>query len=282
MASELWSGRLAGAADVVQHSRMHDKRVAVVTGASRGIGRGVAQALSEAGYRVYATGRSICNAKLPDAVRRLRCDHLCDDETAAVFAAVDDKEGQLDLLVNCAWGGYERMVEEGVFTWTAPFWEQGSHRWKSMIDGGVRAAFVCSAAAARVMTRQRHGLIVNISFWAAKRRVGNAIYGIAKAATDKLTADAAAELEPFGVAALSLYPGLVRTEAVIEAAQAGAFDLSNSESPTFIGRVIAALFDDSNLMARTGQVLVAASVARELGVFDVDGRSPTPLGPDEV
>ena len=151
-----------------------------------------------------------------------------------------------------------------------------------MMNVGVRAAFVCSAHAARLMTAQRGGLIVNISFWAAKKRVGNAIYGAAKAATDKLSADMAEELAPFGVAAVSLYPGLVRTEAVMAAAAQGAFDLTESESPEFIGRVIAALAEDPQLMARSGQALVAAAVAGELGVVDIDGRRPKPLTLDDV
>src|SRR5580693_5654468 len=117
-----------------------------------------------------------------------------------------------------------------------------------MIDAGVRAAFVCSAKAARLMVPQRRGLIVNLSFWAAQKRLGNVIYGICKAATDKLTADTAEELKPFGVAAISLYPGLVRTEAVVAAAKSGVFDLANSESPEFIGRVIAGLYGDPGLM----------------------------------
>lgn len=116
---------------------------------------------------------------------------------------------------------------------------------------------------------------MNISFWAARARIGNAIYGVAKAATDKLTFDCAQELRPFGVTAVSLYPGLVRTEAVLAAS--AAFDLSNSESPQFIGRVIAGLFKDASLLERSGQVLVAAEIARELGVRDIDGSSPEPL-----
>jgi len=248
--------------------------VALVTGGSRGVGRGVVVALMEAGFCVYATGRSIAQAELPAEVRMLPCDHLRDEETDKVFQAIEAAGEGLDLLVNSAWGGYERMLENGVFTWPAPFWEQPLHRWTSMIDAGVRAAYVCSARAARLMVRQRRGLIVNISFWAAQKRIGNTIYGISKAATDKLTSDIAEELKPFGVAAISLYPGLVRTEAVVAAAADGAFDLANSESPEFIGRVIAQLCGDSALMNRTGQVLVAASVAAELGVKEIDGRSP--------
>ena len=252
-------------------------RLALVTGASRGVGRGVATALAAAGFHVFATGRSIDSANLPDAVVRLRCDHTRDEDTAAVFSRLAAETGWLDVLVNNAWGGYERMVEGGQFTWMLPFWEQPSHRWTSMMDAGVRATFVASSYAARVMVPQRHGLIVNISFWAAQKRLGNTIYGVAKAATDKMTADMAHELRPHNVAVVSLYPGLVRTESVLAAAEGGWLNLSNSESPEFIGRVIASLADDPALMERTGQVLVAARLALELGVSDIDGRQPVPL-----
>lgn len=250
--------------------------IAMVTGASRGVGRGIAAALCAASYEVFATGRSIDTADLPSAIRRLHCNHLDDAQTAAAFARVVEA-GPLDLLVNSAWGGYERMSEDGAFTWGLPFWQQPMHRWPAMMDVGVRTAFVCSAHAARVMVPRRKGLIVNISFWAAQKHIGNAIYGIAKAATDKLTRDAAHELKSHGVAVISLYPGLVRTEAVIEAAKSGAFDLADSESPEFSGRVIAALAGDPQLMARSGDVIVAAAVARELGVIDIDGKQPQAL-----
>jgi len=167
------------------------------------------------------------------------------------------------------------MLENGKFTWPLPFWEQPEHRWPSMLDAGVRAAFVASSHAARLMIQQRRGLIVNISSWAAQKYIGNVIYGVSKAATDKMTADMAHELKPYNITVVSLYPGLVRTELVMQAA--AAFDLSNSESPEFSGRVIAALAKDSSLMDRTGKALVAATVARELGVIDIDGRSPAPL-----
>jgi NAD(P)-dependent dehydrogenase (short-subunit alcohol dehydrogenase family) len=257
-------------------------QVAVVTGASRGVGRGAAIGLHNAGCRVFATGRSILAANLPDEVRRLRADHLRDDDTSVAFDAVAKEAGRLDILVNSAWGGYERMVEDGQFTWAAPFWEQPAHRWSGMMDVGVRAAWVCSAHTARMMIPKRRGLIVNLGFWAAQRYLGNAIYGAAKAATDKLTADMAEDLRPHDVAVVCLYPGLVRTEAVLEAATSGAFDLSNSESPEFIGRVVAALAREPELMAYSGKVLVAAQLARDIGVTDVDGRTPNPLTIDGV
>ncbi len=249
-------------------------QIAIVTGASRGVGRGVAIGLADAGYRVFGTGRSIDSALLPDSIVRFRCDHLRDDETAAVFDRVGE---EVDVLVNSAWGGYERMVENGEFTWTRPFWEQPLHRWTSMMDAGVRAAFVASAHAARRMAKRGRGLIVNVSFWAAQKHLGNSIYGISKAATDKMTADLAHELRPKGVAVVSLYPGMVRTEAVMQAARAGWLDISNSESPEFIGRVVASLADDPRLMDRSGTVQVAAQAAIELGVTDIDGTQPRPL-----
>ncbi|HLJ46858.1 MAG TPA: SDR family NAD(P)-dependent oxidoreductase [Bryobacteraceae bacterium] len=255
---------------------------ALVTGASRGVGRGVAVALADAGFEVFATGRSIDHAGMPSHVHPISCDHSRDDQTAAAFRQVADAAGSLDVLVNSAWGGYERMVEEGKFTWGLPFWEQPDHRWTSMMDAGVRAAFVCSRHAARMMIARKRGLIVNVSFWAARKYIGNTIYGISKAATDKMTADMAHELRLYGVAAVSLYPGLVRTESVLEAAKGGWLDLSNSESPEFVGRVVAALARDPKIMERSGEALVAASVAQEYEVSDVDGRRPEPLTLEKV
>jgi dehydrogenase/reductase SDR family protein 1 len=183
-------------------------------------------------------------------------------------------------LVNSAWGGYERMTEDGQYTWPLPFWQQPSHRWGSMLDTGVRSALVASAHAAPLMIARHRGLIVNISYWAAQKHVGNTVYGIAKAATDKMSSDMGHELRDHGVAVVSLYPGLVRTEAVLAAAQGGWLDLSNSESPEFIGRVIAALSAQPNLMQKSGSVLVAAQLAKELGILDTDGKQPIALALD--
>ena len=146
-----------------------------------------------------------------------------------------------------------------------------------MMEAGVRAALITSSQAVKMMLPARKGLIVNISYWAARKYVGNVIYGVAKAATDKMTADMAHELRPHGIAVLSLYPGLVRTEAVMEAAKGGWLDVSNSESPEFIGRVIAALAHEPTVLERTGRVLVAATVASEFRIEDIDGKQPMPL-----
>ena len=248
--------------------------VALVTGASRGVGRGIAVALADAGMRVFATGRTIAETALPPGVARVVCDHTDDDAVEQLFRRVDAETGRLDVLVNSAWGGYERMVEDGRFTWAVPFWEQPRWRWEAMLTAGVRSAFVTGQLAARAMVAQRHGLIVNISHWAAQKHIGNTVYGIAKAATDKLTSDTAVELRPHGVTVVSLYPGLVRTEAVLAA---GVFDLSNSESPEFSGRAVAALAADPDCLALSGRPLVAAALAQHYGFTDIDGRSPRPL-----
>jgi NAD(P)-dependent dehydrogenase (short-subunit alcohol dehydrogenase family) len=261
-------------------------RVAVVTGASRGVGKGVALGLAEAGATVYATGRTVSEESFSDSpqgagrIIPALCDHTDDGETEAVFGRVAGEQGRLDVLVNSAWGGYERMVEGGEFTWPRPFWQQPAWRWDSMFAAGVRAAYVASAHAARVMVERRSGLIVNISFWAARKHLGNVAYGVSKAATDKLTADTAAELRAHGVAAVSLYPGLVRTEKVMEAA--AFLDLSNSESPQFVGRAVAALAADPKVMGKSGQALVAAALALEYGFTDVDGKQPRPLTLEDV
>jgi NAD(P)-dependent dehydrogenase (short-subunit alcohol dehydrogenase family) len=249
-------------------------QVAFVTGASRGVGRGVAVGLARAGASVFATGRTIKQAGLGDGINAIACDHTDDRAVGAAFREVQESAGRLDILVNVAWGGYERMVENGQFTYIAPFWQQPLWRWDAMMTAGVRAAFVAGQHAARSMVPARRGLIVNISFWAAQKYLGNTVYGIAKAATDKMTSDMAHELKPHGVTVVSLYPGLVRTELVVAAK---VFDLSNSESPEFIGRVIAALAADPNVSSRTGKILVAAAVAEEYGISDIDGRRPRPL-----
>src|SRR5260370_25397346 len=137
-----------------------------------------------------------------------------------------------------------------------------------MFSAGVRATYQARQLAAPAMIARQRGLIVNISFWAARKYIGNVAYGVSKAATDKMTADMATELKPHGVAVVSLYPGLVRTEKIMEAAKF--LDVANSESPEFIGRAIAALAADPDVLRYTGKVLVAAALAMEYGFTDID------------
>lgn len=268
-------------------------KVAVVTGGSRGVGKGIALGLGEAGATVYVTGRTVRDktdaGKLGGTVFStaeavtdtggkgigIACDHTDDAQVEAAFQRIVKEGKKIDLLVNNAWAGYENMHEGRRFTYFKPFWEQPFWRWDAMFDAGVRAAYTASAFAARTMTKKKRGLIVNISFWSAQVYLSNTQYGVSKAAVDKMSEYMAHELKKFNVAVVSLYPGLVRTESVLKNAKH--FDMSNSESPQFIGRVVAALATDPDIMKKSGKVLVAAREALEYGILDIDGKHPRPL-----
>ncbi len=273
-------------------------KLGLVTGASRGIGKGIALALAKEGMKVVVTARTMeRNADetgLPGSLAETQaeieaaggtcvampCDHTDDVAVERVFSEIAGSGDKLDLLVNNAWGGYETMyAPSGEYVWARKFWEQPISQWDRMFGAGVRAAWVASHHAARLMTAQRSGLIVNLSYWAAKAYSGNTCYGVSKAATDRLTTDCAYELKDFGVAVVSLYPGLVRTERVMFAADY--LDLSNSESPEFQGRVITGLLADVDPMSYSGQTIVSARLAEDLGIVDIDGRHPRPLTLDE-
>jgi dehydrogenase/reductase SDR family member 1 len=270
-----------------------ESKIALVTGASRGVGKGIAAGLGEAGATVYLTGRTVVEGQAAvslsgdiyqaaDEVQRLggraipvRCDHSQDGEVKALFERIRDESGRLDILVNNVWGGYE-FYNDGTEFWKEKgFWTVPISRWDSSFQSGVRAHYVASQLAVPLMIARGNGLIVNISSIGARQVDVGVAYSVAKAADDRMVVCMAHELRPYGVAVISLYPGLVRTEAVLKAGTY--FDLSNSESPQFIGRVIAGLSGDPALMEKSGQVLVAAELALEYGITDVDDRQPHPI-----
>ena len=182
-------------------------KVAVVTGATKGVGRGVARELAADGAHVFVTGRSAPDQPYREGrTTAIRCDHRHDAEVDAAFDLVAREAHAIDILVNSVWGGYDDMLEDGEFTWGKPFWQQPLWRWDAMFNAGVRAYYHASQRAAPAMIAQGRGLIVNISHWAAQKHIGNVAYGVSKAATDKMTADMATELRPSGVAVVSL-PG---------------------------------------------------------------------------
>src|SRR5262245_58398071 len=273
-------------------------KVALVTGASRGVGKGVALGLGEAGATVYITGRTVEEGQavgaMPGSIHQtaaevgrlggqgiaVRCDHLDDAQVGALLERIAREQGRLDVLVNNVWGGYEHFYDGTEFWLEKGFWTAPIARWDQMFQAGVRAHYVASALAAPLMIERRSGLIVNISFFAAQRADRGVAYGTAKAADDQMARCMAHELRAHNVAAVSLYPGLVRTESVLQAAEH--FDMSNSESPQFIGRAVAALAADPEIMRRSGQVLVAAQVAQDYGFTDVDGKQPRPIGVAEA
>jgi NAD(P)-dependent dehydrogenase (short-subunit alcohol dehydrogenase family) len=288
-----------------EHQPGHLKgRVAVVTGASRGAGRGIAIELGAAGATVYVTGRSTWEQPaqsygqimslsgmdtMPgtidataEAVSReggvgiaVRCDHTREDDVQTLFEQVQREQGRLDLLVNNAWGGHESF--DGQFE--SPFWEHPLSHWDAMMDCGVRNHLLASRAAAPMLVRQGHGLIVATTFWDRDRYLrGNLYYDLAKAAISRLAFGVAQELRPHGVASLAVSPGWMRTELVLAGHQTDEAHwqerpaLARTESPRYLGRAVAALAADANVMQRSGSVLRVADLAREYGFTDVDGR----------
>lgn len=248
-----------------------ETRVALVTGASRGIGRGVAIGLGEAGAIVVVTGRT---AEEVEATAGLvtdaggsgigaACDHRHDDQVHAVFDQVQRDLGRLDVLVNNA----TAMPDLPLLFAQTPFWELPVEMWDDLFDVGLRSHFVASAAAAPLMVADSGGLIVNISSAGAIARIGAILpYGVAKTALDRMTADMAEELRDHHVTVLSLWPPPTRTPGMLAAA--GADDDPTSWSvPEFTGRVVAALAA-SDHFSRTGQSLRARELAAQLGVDD--------------
>jgi NAD(P)-dependent dehydrogenase (short-subunit alcohol dehydrogenase family) len=279
-------------------------RIAVVTGASRGAGRGIAIELGAAGAVVYVTGRStrgdpaasysqllsLSNMKeLPgsieetaEAVTRagghgiaVRCDHAVESDVAALFGRVEQEQGRLDVLVNNAWGGHESF--DGVFQ--APFWERPMEHWDTMFDRGVRNHLLASRCAAPMLVRQKSGLVVTTTFWDRDRYMaGNLFYDLAKAAMTRLAFGMAQDLRPYHVASVAVSPGWMRTEFVLAGHQTDEAHwrerpaLARTESPHYIGRAIVALARDPEVIARTGRVLRVGDLANEYGFTDIDGR----------
>lgn len=261
-------------------------KVAVVTGASRGMGKGIALALAEHGATVYVTGRSEIEgqADLPGTIGATasECDQrggrgiavqvdLADDaQIANLFDRIEREQGRLDLLVNNAISIPRELTVAG------SFWEKPISNWE-MFDIGVRSAFVASWHAARLMTPQNSGLIVSISGYVGVTYTYSAVFGTTKTATDRMARDMAIELKPYNVGSVSLWQGFTYTERAKENLKnvAGMAQQLNSNAGTsveFPGRVIAALMNDPEVMSKTGGSFIAAELAEEYGVTDIDGR----------
>jgi len=273
-----------------------ENKIAVVTGGSRGVGKGIAKGLAEQGAIVYITGRTVDkdNEDVPlsgtinetaKEVNELggvgipyQCDHRNDEEVRRLFKKIKNEYGDLDILVNNVWAGYENIYQVNKpedYIFEDNFWEQPISLWDDMFDVGLRSNYIASKFAVPLMLEQNSGLIVNISFFAGRRYMSNVAYGVCKAAVDRLTQDMAHELKDDGIASVSLYPGMVRTEGVMR--NKDILDLSNSESPMFIGRAVAALAQDKKIINKNGNILIAAEVAKEYNFTDIDGKQPKSL-----
>jgi NAD(P)-dependent dehydrogenase (short-subunit alcohol dehydrogenase family) len=288
--------------------------IAVVTGASRGAGRAVALELGAAGATVIVTGRTTGDQpaatypsmlalsgmnRMPGTIEEaaqavtdagglgiaVRCDHTREDEVQSLFERVRTDHGRLDVLVNNAWGGHESF--DGVFD--APFWQHPLAHWDSMMDRGVRNHLLAARAAAPLFVQQRRGLIVATTFWDRDRYMrGNLYYDLAKAAITRLSFGIAQELKPHGVASVAVSPGWMRTELVLAGHRADETNwhqrpaLARTESPRYLGRAVAALAADPQVMKKTGRVMRVADLAAEYGFTDIDGRRVPPFELDEA
>jgi NAD(P)-dependent dehydrogenase (short-subunit alcohol dehydrogenase family) len=286
------------------------ERIAIVTGASRGAGRGIAVELGAAGATVYVTGRTTRStsastyagflertgmAAMPGTIEdtadevtaaggrgiAVRCDHAEVEQVRELVARVEREHGRLDILVNNAWGGHESFT---IASLRAPFWEQPLEHWQSMFDHGVRNHVIACQVSAPLFVRQRHGLIVTTTFWARDRYItGNLFYDLAKAAMSRLAFGVAEELRPHGVTSVAVSPGWLRTELILsghetdEAHWQDRAALACTESPHYLGRAVVALAGDRDVHAKTGRVLLVGELAREYGFTDIDGRVVPPF-----
>lgn len=262
-------------------------KVAVVTGASRGIGKGIACALADEGATVYVTGRTVDSGTNPlpgtlgdtvaEVERRggkgiaVKLDLEDDASIAALFEQVQREQGRLDILVNNA------MAIPPEMTHRTGFWEKPLSNWE-IWETGARAAFVAAWHAARIMAPQKSGLIVALSGYVGVTYTYDVIFGTTKTATDRMARDMAKELKPHNVASLSLWQGFTYTERAQEnlrtvPGMAQQLNSAVGSSPEFPGRVIAALAKDANIMAKSGGTFINAELAQEYGVTDIDGRT---------
>jgi NAD(P)-dependent dehydrogenase (short-subunit alcohol dehydrogenase family) len=257
-----------------------DGKVALVTGASRGGGKGIALVLGEQGATVYVSGRSVrggpttlgrpgtIDVTAEELTKRggtgiaVRCDHTDDAQVEALFERIGREQGRLDLLVNNAWSGYEIAPDP-----LLAFWEIEWRHWDLMFHGGLRAAAFTSTLAAPLMLEAGSGLIVNIT-WVLDRPHGHAFYEVVKNATNKLTEQMADDLRPHGIACVAVSPGFMRLERMDLTPELAA----KAESAEFPGRAIVALAADPNVLAKSGRVFTTPELAREYGFTDVDGR----------
>ncbi len=259
-----------------------DGKVAVVAGASRGIGRGIAVEAALAGATVYVTARTVTPGAtapvttvdeitgLGGAATAIQCDYTDDAAVAAVFEKVAAEQARIDLLVNSVFDASQFGATIG-----STFWELPLKIWHDVVDVGTRSAYVASFYAAPLLLAAGSGLIVNVSARGASRYRYNVAYGAGKAALDKMTADMAQDLRDHDVAVVSIWPNVTRTEnlqAGAATAVAAYGDLDLLETPRYSGRAVVALAADPAVMDRSGKKFWVAELAADYGFTDVNGR----------
>ncbi|MDJ0577976.1 MAG: SDR family NAD(P)-dependent oxidoreductase [Xenococcaceae cyanobacterium MO_234.B1] len=275
-------------------------KVALVTGATRGVGKGIAIGLGEAGATVYITGRSLEQSNALNEVSGslqetqlaveeaggkcipVQVDHRDDEQVHLLFKRIqDEQKGQLDLLVNNVFSGVRAIRD----AYGKPFWQSEPTLWDEINNVGLRSHYITSVFAARMMSDRQQGMICTISSWGGMSYIFGAAYGAGKAACDRLAADMASELKPDNIASISIWPGIVGTEHITNFAnqmdesdaQTTFGDGYNWETPLLTGRVIAALASDPNIMKYTGKVQIVAELAEKYNLVDQNGDRPVSL-----
>jgi len=270
-------------------------KICLVTGASRGIGRGVALQLVSHGATCYITGRDLQTLKLvKDEVKSrgltgkliiVECDHSSDENVERLFKQIaEEQNNQLDLLVNNAFSGVQFIADND----TLYFWDQDpTDGWDKLNRVGLRSNYICAVHAARLMVPHRKGLIINISSSGGKAYLILAQYGVGKAGSDRMALDCSYELSKYNVAFLSLWPGLVKTEFIGKALDRVMQNEKMSEEekilknyydqaecPEYCGKAIVNLLNDKNIMKRNGQIEFTTDLGVEFNFKDVDGSIP--------
>jgi NAD(P)-dependent dehydrogenase (short-subunit alcohol dehydrogenase family) len=253
-------------------------KTALITGATRGVGKGIALALGDAGATVYVTGRSTVDETAAEVTARggkgigMRVDHTDDAQVETLF----ERLLHLDLVVANAWGGYENYDHE---VYTAPFWKQPLDFWRKMFDSGLRAQYTTAHFATPLLMEQGHGVVVFTGGWDEPREyLGSVIYDLSKAGTTRLVETLAHELRQHGVAVVGVYPGFTRTEGVVDAFAAGGMEPpETTHSPEFVGRSVAHVLADPEVLSLSGTGAQTATYAERYGFTDVDGRTFEPF-----
>ena len=271
-------------------------RVAVVAGATRGAGRGIARMLGAAGATVYCTGRSVrgrpATAGRPETIEETaemvtaeggrgiaaRTDHTVEPEVEGLFARIRSDHGRADILVNDIWGG------DALTEWGSPFWGLSSAQGFELLERAVHSHIITSRHGAPLMVEQNAGLIVEVTDGDTLGYRGNLFYDLAKNAVIRLAYAMAADLKAHQVTALAITPGFLRSEAVLDhfgVAEANWRDaiekdpyFAESENPCFVGRAVASLAADPNVNEKSGRLFSSWGLAKDYGFTDLDGRRP--------
>lgn len=266
-------------------------KVALVSGATRGVGKGIALVLGEAGATVYVTGRSSRSRAsaqgYPGTVEETaeavtargglgipqRCDHSETVQVRELMERIKEEHGSLDILVNNGYGGGDRLDE---LANPRPFWESGLETWDAFFTRGLRNHLITTRLAIPLLRRRPGGLILITSYWAYDRFMHSTFYDVAMTAQNRLAFGMAEDLRTVGIAAIAISPGFVKTE-LVDATYDG--DRTVLESVEYTGRAVVALATDPTILEKSGRTLVVGELAREYGFTDVDGRQPPPFAP---